>query len=862
MKYHQSYVLLFAVMILLVGIVIKPVTGAVITEAQAFRPPAIPLVAFDPYMSIWSEGTHLAAHRTRYWDGRVQNLVSLVRVDGKTFRVMGNDPHACPALRQISVRVRPTTTIYTFTNSQIDLTLRFTTPRLPAHLKTMTLPVTYVTWTVKSIDGRAHRVQIYYSTSAAVAVNKDSQKIQWSRKHFGPFTALKCGTPEQNYFSIAGDPVGLDWGYLYTVAAAKRSLSCVGANDRCIESFVGEGKLPVAGFKTMPRAVSDGAPVEAVAFNLGMVTATPVSRHVMVAYDEVYAIDYFGEMQRPYWRHIFKTPSRMFQWAGRHYKSLMTQSAAFDRRVMIDATQAGGRDYAQIAALAYRQSLAAMGISADTHGMPMVYTKEETSNGDVDTVDVFFPASPIFLLFDPLLEEASMVPILNSASPPRWKFAWAPHDLGTYPICRGHYKTGGENMPVEESGNMLILAAAIAKAEGNADFAAKYWPLLTRWAVYLRNNGFDPVKQLSTDDFLGPRSNNANLSVKAIEALGAYGLLCKMRGMDRTAARYHAIAQRWARRWMIRDRDGHHYRALFNVPNSWGELYNMAWDRVLGLHLFPPEVYHREIKFYLTKMTHFGLPLNDQTTNSDTDHSIYTAILANNPAHFRTIIGGLYNFLNATPDRVPLADFYSTTTLIGFLHARPVVGAVFVKMMLNPAIWQYWASRSENLGTHWQGLPPPPVVKQIVPTAQRAPILWHYTIKKPSAGWYKPGFNDSGWKVGSAGFGSVDPGVTPRTSWLTSDIWLRRHFNMPPGHFNHLVIYAYHDEGMEVYINGVLAGTAGGYTTTYVPVRITRAGLRALHPGRNLMAVHTHQTTGGQFIDLGLAQWKIPHKRP
>ena len=843
------------------GMLVCALLAVVARAAPAFRPPAVPLVTFDPYMSIWSENNHLANHRTRYWDGRIQSLVSLVRIDGKAYRLMGNDPHTSPALHQISVAVRPTTTIYRFANHKIDLTLTFTTPRLPAKLKIMTLPVTYITWRVKSADGHAHQVQLYYSTSSAIAVNHDRQQVTWSRLHFGALTALKCGTPSQNYFNLSGDPVGLDWGYIYTVVRRNQSTACIADNSRCIHDFLTNGAIPTTDAGNMPRAVSAGQPVEAVCFNLGTVNADPVTRNVMVAYDEVYAIDYFGQYQRPYWRHVFKSPSQMFQWADGHYKSLMRQSAAFDVRVMADARRVGGNRYALIAALAYRQSLAAMGMSADTHGMPMVYTKEETSNGDIDTVDVFFPASPIFLLFDPQLESASMVPILNSANTPRWRFPWSPHDLGTYPMCVGHYNSGGENMPIEESGNMIILAGAIAKAEGNADFAAKYWPLFTRWVKYLRKNGFDPKDQLSTDDFLGPRSHNANLSVKAIEAIGAYGLLCKMRGMDTMAAQYHAIAQRWAQRWMRVDKEGNHYRAEFNLPHSWGELYNMAWDRVLGLHLFPPEVYHREIQFYLTKMTRFGLPLNYQTTNSDTDHSIYTAILARHRAHFRRIIGGLYNFLNDTPNRVPLADYYSTTTLQGFMHARPVVGAVFVKMMLDPKMWRYWASRSEKIGTHWQGLPPPPVVKQIVPTAQKSPIIWHYTIRKPPAGWYQPDFNDSGWKVGSAGFGSADPGVTPRTSWLTPDIWIRRHFNMPAGHFNDLVIYAYHDEGIEVYINGVLAGTASGYTTTYVPVRITPAGLRALHPGRNLMAVHTHQTTGGQFIDLGLAQWKIPRKK-
>ena len=260
------------------------------SAAPVFRPPAVPLVTFDPYMSIWSENNHLANHRTRYWDGRIQSLVSLVRVDGTTYRLMGNQPHTVPAMHQVSVTVRPTTTIYQFSNSKIDLTLTFMTPRLPAHLKTMTLPVTYITWSVKSADGQSHQVQVYDSTSSAIAVNHDQQKVTWSRKTFGPLTALKIGSTTQDYFDISGDPVGLDWGYIYTAASSKQSTSCIASNGRCINDFVAHGRLAETDSTNMPRAVNAGEPVEAFAFNLGKVTHTAVTRHVMVAYDEVYSI--------------------------------------------------------------------------------------------------------------------------------------------------------------------------------------------------------------------------------------------------------------------------------------------------------------------------------------------------------------------------------------------------------------------------------------------------------------------------------------------------------------------------------------------------------------------------------------------
>ncbi len=846
---------LFGVTALLSVLVLRAAAPLLAAPIAPFRPPAVPLVVFDPYMSIWSEANTLANHTTRYWDGKVQNLVSLIRIDGKTWRVMGGRPKNIPALKQLSVTVFPTRTIYRFANAQIRLRLTFTTPRLPSDLKAMTLPVTYITWRVRSTDGHAHSTQIYFAASSRISVNSSRQHVVGSVPHYSGLVTLKCGSSRQEYFDISGDPVGTDWGYLYTAAPEAHARGTIGRSRPCISDFIATGRVPHINMPRRPVVV--GGPnqlVEAVALQMGRVAAAPVRRYVMVAYDEVYSIDYFGQYQRPYWRHIFKSPAKMLRWANTHYATLVNRCRKFDAHVMHDATLAGGVKYSRMAALAYRQSLGAMGISADAHGCPLVFTKEETSNGDIATVDVLFPASPIFLLFNPELEAASMVPVLNSANTPKWKFPWSPHDLGTYPICVGHYRSGGENMPVEESGNMILLAAAIAKAQGNANFAARYWPLFTRWALFLRKLGFDPKNQLSTDDFLGPRPHNSNLSVKAICALGAYGMLCHMRGLDAQGARFTALSRRWAARWMkINDRHGH-FRAQFNVPGGWGEPYNMTWDRILGLHLFPAAAEQNELRFLISRARTFGVPLNNKTAGSDTDHSIYTAALARHQKYFAGFINPLYHFLNTSPDRVPFADWYNSETGAAYMHARPVVGALFVPMMLYPGMWHAWASRGAKIPDNFAPLPRASHYTVLLPTAQKKGVPWRYTTHNPGARWYRPGFNDAHWRSGSAGFGTFDPHAVIRTRWATANIWLRRNFEMPARNYRHLCFLCYHDEDVQIYINGRLAGRAVGYTTGYVPIRMLPGGEKALRPGKNLMAVHVHQTVGGQFIDVGIAQ--------
>ena len=169
------------------------------------------------------------------------------------------------------------------------------------------------------------------------------------------------------------------------------------------------------------------------------------------------------------------------QTAAQDYAKLRARCEAFDKELMADMTKLGGEKYAKITALAYRECVAANGLAADANQQPLFFTKENTSNGDIATVDVFFPMDPIWIFLSPSLAKASLVHVLMYSASPHWKFPNAPHDLGTYPLVFGR-DDGGEGMPVEESGNMLILCDAIAQAEGNADFVAPWWPQLTQWA--------------------------------------------------------------------------------------------------------------------------------------------------------------------------------------------------------------------------------------------------------------------------------------------------------------------------------------------------------------------------------------------
>ena len=792
----------------------------------ALRPPAVPLVACDPYFSVWSQADRLTDANTTHWTGKPHRLMSSVRIDGAAYRVMGAEPKEVPALAQRSVKVLPTRTIYEFEGAGVGLTLTFMTPALPESIDLLSWPVTYLTYECKSTDGKAHEVAVAFEASGELAVNTPNQPVVWSTEDVEGLVTLKVGSKDQRILARSGDDLRIDWGYLY-IAAPK------------------------------PAQLNE----HAVQVSLGSVGAQPVSRWLVLAYDDIYSIQYMKKNLRPYWRRNGWEAADLLKAAHRDYASLAKRCAAFDAELMADLTKAGGVNYANLGALAYRQCLAAGKFVADDNGQPLQFSKENHSNGCIATSDVFYPMAPQFLLFGPSLAKSFIAPFMSYAASERWKFPFAPHDLGTYPHANGQRYGGGETseenqMPVEESGNLLILMAAVAQMEGNANFAGLYWKQLEQWAEYLKAKGFDPENQLCTDDFAGHLAHNVNLSAKAICGLGAFSKLCEMRGEAAKAQEYRKLAKEFAARWVKEAADGDHYRLAFDKPGTWSQKYNLVWDRLLGLDLFPASVLRQEMDHYRKIQNRFGLPLDNRKDYTKLDWILWTATLTQDRADFDALLAPVMTFLNETPNRSPMTDWYETKTArkVGFT-ARPVVGGVFLQMLYDKAAWGKWAGRDQTKAANWAPMPVAPVVTEVVPTAQTQAATWRYTTSKPADGWFMPGFDASAWKQGPGGFGTRDtPGTAVRTVWNSADIWMIREFDLPETGDAELQLLVHHDEDSEIYINGVLAAKVSEFTTGYEAMAIAPAARAVLKPGKNLIAIHCHQTQGGQYIDVGMVK--------
>ena len=663
-------------------------------QQQPQRPPAVPLIAHDPYFSVWSFSDKLTDSNTVHWTGKHQPIHGLIRIDGKPFRFMGSDPEDVPAMTQTGLRVTPTHTVYDFTAGDVKLTVTFFTPALPHDLDILSRPVTYLTLTASSED--PHTVSALIDVDPVIAVNTPDEPVTWGRSRAGDLTVLNVGSRDQRVLNRPGDDLRIDWGYFHLAVPDGENAEMAAAHDS-LEDFVSTGALPASDDMDMPRMPRAGAAHLAVTLPFGTLTS-PVTRHVLFAYTEDYNIEFLNRRLRPYWQRNGQTVQDMLAAAEHDYPSLEQRSRKFDEDLTADLEHAGGPIYAQLATLAYRQTLAAHGLAADIDGTPMLFPKENFSNGCISTVDVLYPSAPFFLFFNPHLLEAQLKPVMEYAALPRWKWPFAPHDLGTYPLADGQVYGGGERteddqMPVEESGNMLILVTAMERELGNWDFARQYWPQFQMWARYLREKGLDPANQLSTDDFAGHLAHNANLSIKAIEGLAAFAQMARALDQVDVAANYEHLAHDMAAKWQTMALDGDHYKLAFDKPGTWSQKYNLVWDQILGLNLFPAQVRDTEITFYLKHLNRFGLPLDNRATYTKLDWETWTATLASRPEDWNALMEPIGHWINEGPSRVPLTDWYDTITgkQEGF-QARSVVGGVYIKALADPQLARKWSS--------------------------------------------------------------------------------------------------------------------------------------------------------------------------
>lgn len=591
---------------------------------------------------------------------------------------------------QKSCTVTATSTYYTFKCGGVDLDVVFTTPQVMDDLTLFSTPITYISYQAKSNDRKAHKVRVYLQTSAEMAVRNASQATTTSRKTINGYDYFYGGLTSQSVLSQTGDLI--DWGYVYFFNDKKDGHSLkLGEHDALLREFASTGTTT----SSVIKKNSPGGTYYSIVYNdsLGTVNTSGKRAFAMIGYDDVYSIQYFNSNRRGYWSNNGKTKiTTRFEDLYAGYEDIMRRCRSVDQQIYMDGYDVGGAKYGEILASVYRQTNAAHKLFTDSKGNLMFMSRENNSGGFINTLDVTYPSQPLYWTYSTALAKAMITPVFEYSALGKWKYDFPNHDLGHYPQANGnHYGNpadgSGSTMPVEQSGNMLTLAAIIAKIDGDLEYLRKYLPYMTKWANYLVENGKDPANQLCTDDFMGHSARNTNLAAKAIMGVMSYSEILHMLGDDEGADEYKAKALDMATFWKrnaLSTTGGRHYLLNFGAnADTWSTKYNLVWDKIWEWDIMQ-DVRTTEISFYTSyKMRTFGLPLDSRGDLCKSDWQMWVMGFADQEAQRTKLINTLWKYINETKSRVPVSDnHYASGGSQAMFQARSVVGGYWMRVFV------------------------------------------------------------------------------------------------------------------------------------------------------------------------------------
>lgn len=635
------------------------------------RAPAVPLILHDPYFSIWSMSDQLNEDVTRHWTGTPHSLTGEVLVDGKKYRFMGLSE--AEPMEQVSIDIHALTSCYKFRCPDFDLEVDFLSPLLLDDLKVLARPITYLS--IRMVDCRKEikHVSVIITVDDEICLSEKGEADTVCTELTNMYlTGGRVGNYHQETLNTSGDLIRINWGYLYMATLEKAAVF-----------------TPITGQNPNGTTFNNLQLVAPLDVNNGEFLVT-------FAYDDINSIEYFHEKLELFWKKEASTMEELLVIAMSDYPELLVRCKEMEYSLQKEAEEAGGKYYADLLRLAYRQSVAAHKLCEDSEGRLLFVSKECGSGACAATADVSYPSMPLFLKFHPKLVEAMMRPIFRYAYSPVWCYDYAPHDAGFYPILNGQTYSNGTDperqMPIEECGNMLIMVAAAALACEDLSFAQEHWSLLEQWSQYLLVHGFDPGNQLCTDDFAGHLAHNCNLSLKAIMGIVSYGILCGMDGREKEKDSLFLKAKEMAKQW-IEDAvnpDGT-FRLAFDQEDSFSLKYNVIWDQLFETNIFPPATFDKEIESYLDqRMKRYGVPLDNRKDYTKSDWITWCASMFPNREKFIRMITPVWDAYNETNTRFAMGDWYDTITAEAIeFQNRSVQGGLFVRLLQKERICSY-----------------------------------------------------------------------------------------------------------------------------------------------------------------------------
>ncbi|KKA18490.1 glutaminase, partial [Rasamsonia emersonii CBS 393.64] len=669
--------------------------GAQSTFSPA-RPPAIPLAVKSPYLSTWlnvgsdgGNGGYLAGQWPVFWSNQITGWAGLIRVDGHAYTWMGAP--GPQAVNQTAYEYTTTKSIFTFNvDDLVEMTVTFLSPITPNDFKRQSLIFSYLNVDVKSLDGNTHDVQLYADISAEWISGDRTAIAQWDYGVTGDVAYHKVYRQTQLLFSEVSDQA--EWGYWYWSTDNGDGLTYQSGQDVVVRGLFESNGTLANSKDTNYRAIQDNWPVFGFAHDLGSVGSSTVSRLFSLGLTQEQAVQYAGPNGTvavpSLWTSYFSNELDAVEFFHGDYDNANSLSSSLDSKVATDSTRAAGHNYLILTSLSARQAFGATQLCG-TPDQTYLFMKEISSDGNVNTVDVIFPAHPVLLYTNPTLLKLLLDPLFEIQESGLYPNRWAMHDIGSsYPNATGHPTGNDEQMPLEECGNMIIMTLAYFMGSKDLDYLNAHYKILKQWTSFLVDEALYPANQISTDDFAGALANQTNLALKGMIGIEAMSVIAGLTGNHDDSQNFSSIAHDYITKWqtlgIAHDANPPHSTLAYGQNDTWGLLYNLYADKQLGLNLVPQSVYDMESTFYPTVNNKYGVPLDTRHTYTKADWQSFSAAIASEDTR-NMFFNDLATWINTTPTNRPLTDLYDTISgnypNIVFV-ARPVMGGAFALLAL------------------------------------------------------------------------------------------------------------------------------------------------------------------------------------
>ncbi|KAI1773444.1 glutaminase A [Hypoxylon cercidicola] len=678
--------------------------GSLTHAASSFspaRPPAIPLAVKGPYLNSWLQvgsdggnGGYLYGEWPKFWTQQITGWAGFIRVDGTTYNWLGAPSGGAATVDQTDFSYTSTRSIFIMNVAdKVEMNITFLTPVTPTDLRRQSLVFSYLEVAVSSLDGDSHDVQLYTDVSAEWASGDLNAVVTWEYNSADGVAYHQFQRQDQEEITETNQQA--NWGTWFWSTKDVDSLSYQSGADTVVRSaFMDNGVLPNTA-DTNYRAVQSDWPVFGFANDLGSVGSDSVSTLYSIGMTQCGAISLLGEgsdltTYPALWNDYFDSDIDAMTFFYNDYSESTSLATELDNKVASDSLAAAGQNYLTLTSLSVRQTFGALQFTG-TNSDPLVFLKEISSNSDIQTVDVIFPAIPLILYTNPAILNYLLKPLFLNQENGHYPNTNAIHDLGTFPLARGYPDGTDEPQPLEECGNMIIMVLAYAQRTNDDAYLAQHYPILKQWAGYLVDEALIPADQISTDDFAGSLANQTNLALKGIIGLRAMAEISERTGNADDARSFGDTAASYLEQWqgfgINGAADPPHATLSYNDPDSHGLLYNLYADSLLGFggEFVPQAVYDMQSDFYPTQALDYGVPLDTRHTYTKTDWMLWCASIAS-PATRDLFLQLVAGWIDSTPTNMALTDLYDAVSGnypdgLQFT-ARPVAGGHFALLAL------------------------------------------------------------------------------------------------------------------------------------------------------------------------------------